>query len=571
MREGTGTPDTAETAQPARELQLLVAPDSWPRNFLENLRELFRPGEVLSSRGESPAEADFWPDVFVCSGLPWLRFLQSGMYHVLVILLIWAGSRFLALQPRAVSLTPITHAEVVYYTPAEYLPPIDTRPRHTASAKRADPEVSAQPIISVPREADNRKQTVVAPPKVKLREDVALPNVVSWREKTQVPIAPAPAVMASEISRLAPRVEQSVIAPPPDVRDKARDVKGPPMAVIAPPPSVDADARRRMGDLEIGRSAVIAPAPQLSLDAQRAGRNPAQLSAGAAQVIAPPPSVRGSQGPRSQRSMIALSLHPAVSAPVAPAAGNRRGSFATAPGGHAGASGGAGDANGKGSGSGAKGASSADLPAGLYVGKSAKAPSAASGGNAAGRTDRYEVNPKLLASARPPRVSSRMLKPEVDSKLADEERAVFGNRKFYSLSLNMPNLNSAGGSWVIRFAALQDAKPSDSGSAARAADANATGQDLSAPSATRKVDPAYPLELMRQNVGGTVILYAVIRSDGSVGKIRVLRGVDERLDRYASDAIAKWKFDPATKNGAPVDVEATFWIPFKPSRTGSGF
>src|SRR5580698_1371075 len=102
MREGTGTFDMAETAQPARELQLLVAPDSWPRNFLENLRELFRPGEVVSSRCESPAEADFWPDVFVRSGLPWLRFLQSGMYHVLVIVLIWAGSRFLALQPRAV-------------------------------------------------------------------------------------------------------------------------------------------------------------------------------------------------------------------------------------------------------------------------------------------------------------------------------------------------------------------------------------------------------------------------------------------------------------------------------------
>jgi hypothetical protein len=29
--------------------------------------------------------------------------------------------------------------------------------------------------------------------------------------------------------------------------------------------------------------------------------------------------------------------------------------------------------------------------------------------------------------------------------LSDEERAVFGDRKFYSLTLNMPNLNSAGG------------------------------------------------------------------------------------------------------------------------------
>jgi protein TonB len=76
---------------------------------------------------------------------------------------------------------------------------------------------------------------------------------------------------------------------------------------------------------------------------------------------------------------------------------------------------------------------------------------------------------------------------------------------------------------------------------------------------------------MRENVAGTVILYAVIHADGTVGSVRVLSGVDERLDRFAGEAIAKWKFDPATKNGAPVDVEATFHIPFRPSKVGSNF
>jgi protein TonB len=84
----------------------------------------------------------------------------------------------------------------------------------------------------------------------------------------------------------------------------------------------------------------------------------------------------------------------------------------------------------------------------------------------------------------------------------------------------------------------------------------------------RKVDPAYPLEIMRHHVGGTVILYAVIHADGTVGNVRVLRSVDERLDQFASEAIVKWQFQPATKNGAPVDVEATFWIPFRPARVG---
>jgi TonB family protein len=127
----------------------------------------------------------------------------------------------------------------------------------------------------------------------------------------------------------------------------------------------------------------------------------------------------------------------------------------------------------------------------------------------------------------------------------------------------MPNLNSAGGSWIIRFAELNR----ESGTRNAAVPA----QDLSQPVATKKVDPAYPTQLMRENVGGTVILYAVIHSDGHVSDVRVLRGVDERLDRYATEAITQWKFQPAMKNGSPVAVEATFQIPFYPSRVGTNF
>jgi TonB family protein len=152
------------------------------------------------------------------------------------------------------------------------------------------------------------------------------------------------------------------------------------------------------------------------------------------------------------------------------------------------------------------------------------------------------------------------------AKLSDAERTVFGNRKFYSVSLNMPNLNSAGGSWVIRFAELRR----DSVDPIHRDDSE-VAVDLSQPMATRKVDPAYPMQLMRENVAGTVILYAIIRADGSVDGVRVLQGADERLNRFASAAVAQWKFDPATKNGAPVDVEATFRIPFKPAKMGSNF
>jgi len=565
------------------ELHLLIPTEPWLRIFRQNLRDLFRrpePGPRITS-----APAAFWPDVFVERRLPWQRFAQSGVCHFLVLAVIVAASHFIALEPRATAHSTFTHADVIYYAASEYLPPLDTRAAMPSRAAKADPEYSAQPIISLPPEASNRSQTIVTPPHIQLQRDIALPNMVALIEKmpsnSRMPIGPAPVVPASETSRLAPQIERSVIAPPPDVRtDNTRasqkNPQAPQPAVIAPPPAVETAAIRRVGDLDIGRSSVIAPAPLLPLNEQRALRG-ANFAANpqSSQIIAPPPSMAASRGSSSERSLIALSLHPAVGAPPVPPEGNRRGAFASAPEGHRGASGAPGTSagNGKEKGS-SSGKKSGDLPSGLYVGKTSNTTSPVAGDPAPKTSSAYSVNPNLIANARPPRVSAHAMQPESESKLADEERAVFGSRKFYSLSLNMPNLNSAQGSWIIRFAALKpeaDSGPPSARAAAANDPAGASSSDLSAPAATRKVDPAYPLELMRQNVGGTVILYAIIHADGTVGSVRVLRGADERLNHYASDAIAKWKFQPATKNGAPVDVEATFWIPFRPARTNSNF
>ena len=95
--------------------------------------------------------------------------------------------------------------------------------------------------------------------------------------------------------------------------------------------------------------------------------------------------------------------------------------------------------------------------------------------------------------------------------------------------------------------------------------------ELVAPVATRTADPGYPLELMRQNVRGTVILSAVINADGSVGEVRVLNSIDDRLDEYASNALARWRFLPALKNGNPVALQAVVMIPFRPRPEKAGF
>src|ERR1700688_4036030 len=362
------------------EFRPLVTKESWASVFLQNLTGMFS-ADKSASLVDDCAPAAFWPDVFVNRRLPWMGFLRSGAYHVLALAMIWAGSRFLALQPR-VTVPPatFTHAKVIYYSPSEYLPPLDTRssnstsaqradPEYSAqpiisvppeaennsqtiatppSAHRADPEYSAQPIISVPPEAENHSQTIVTPPSVQLHNDVALPNVVALLEKSaensRMPIGPAPLVPASEITRITPQMERPVIAPPPEMEDKSRMVlSAPQAAVIAPPPTVEA-TNSRLGDFNVGHSSVIAPAPQLALEEQRAltSRTSDEFHRQAAQVIAPPPSV-GAAGPsRSGRGLIALNLHPAVGAPADPPAGNRRGRFGSTPESHRGGSGGPG-------------------------------------------------------------------------------------------------------------------------------------------------------------------------------------------------------------------------------------
>jgi TonB family protein len=578
------TPQKASPAQ-VREPRLLVELPSWRQVFFGNLRDLLHPPKLAPLRLTS-APAPFWPDVFVQRRVPWRRFVESVGYHVVAVGSLGLFAHWLVTQTQPLPPASFDRNQVITYQPTEYLPPLNTLRADSGKPRRADPVLARQPIISVPAEADNLRQTIVAAPKVKLKRDVDVPNIVAWREKPALPIAPVPLIPAASLSRLSPDVENSVVAPPPEARrlERRRDLPQVQTSVVAPPPDVGAASQpfsplltpqaaviapppnvqnvsTRSGDINIGRAAVIAPAPQLSLAAQHANRSmTGGTPVATPQVIPPPPSMGASRssGASAGRQMVALSLHPAVGAPADPPPGNRRGSFAADVDGKSGASGSPGSASkGAGVGTGNRGnTGNKDLPSGLYVGNTSKpATSAVAGDPSAGsKTIRDTVNPNLLASARPPRIAAQphALQAGDESKLSDAERQVFSGRKFYSLTLNMPNLNSGGGSWVIRFAELQK-------------DSNAQSS-LSAPAAVRKVDPAYPMQLMRENVAGTVIVYAVIHADGSVGNVRVLRSVDDRIDLFASQAVAQWRFDPATRNGTPVDVEATFRIPFHPAR-----
>ena len=64
-------------------------------------------------------------------------------------------------------------------------------------------------------------------------------------------------------------------------------------------------------------------------------------------------------------------------------------------------------------------------------------------------------------------------------------------------------------------------------------------------------------------VEGDVELEIVVRADGTVGNIRVIRGLGSGLDQRAVDAVRQWKFAPAKRFGTPVDVMVEVAVEFK--------
>ena len=73
----------------------------------------------------------------------------------------------------------------------------------------------------------------------------------------------------------------------------------------------------------------------------------------------------------------------------------------------------------------------------------------------------------------------------------------------------------------------------------------------------------YDLSAVDDRVEGKVQLSAVIHTDGYVYGITILHGVDARLDNSAVAALRKWEFEPARRDGVPVDVDVVIEIPFR--------
>ena len=85
---------------------------------------------------------------------------------------------------------------------------------------------------------------------------------------------------------------------------------------------------------------------------------------------------------------------------------------------------------------------------------------------------------------------------------------------------------------------------------------------MTAPRAIYAPSPEYTDKARKAKINGTVVLSLIVTSEGEARDVRVTKSLTVDLDIKAVEAVRKWKFKPATKDGQPVAVqisaEATF-------------
>ncbi len=88
------------------------------------------------------------------------------------------------------------------------------------------------------------------------------------------------------------------------------------------------------------------------------------------------------------------------------------------------------------------------------------------------------------------------------------------------------------------------------------------GGGVTAPTVLFRVDPIYSEEARKGLYEGAVVLEAIVRKDGSIEILRVIRGLGFGLDDNAIKALKLWKFRPGMRRGVPVDVALNIEINF---------
>lgn len=528
-------------------LDLGIDWESPREEFRTSARELFT-GPRPPKYSEVENTPGFRMD-WIRGRLPGRAFFAAALWHVaviwLLILPIWGFLPTITptLAPVQIELTLYDPTDLPRINlPADVPKPIKKQddPAKQPAQQGADAFHPRQTIISIPVRVTHPRQTLIrpdappAPPKIV----TPLPNIVQW----------------SDANLKRPHLELAPTASAPRLRHRAvADATAPDV------PSTD----KNLGPIDIAPSPATIARPKIVLDAMSksvAQRHAVHADAGPA----PDVGAATEEGDAGLRRLIALSATPAPPAPqVSVPDGNLAARISISPeGGKPGTPGAA--AHGvTASGENGGGASAAAGVASASGGTSGSSlPAAVSISGAPLRTGNGGIAPSgsragglILKPLTPYEPSGSTRKGPADVSKFDPSlppEKILSGKEIYTLHVNLPNLTSASGSWIMDFAELDE----EDGTPYRHKEL------VACPVPVAKADPKYPPELIKAHVKGEVVLYAIVRKDGSVDSIQIVRGLDPQLDHNAIEALQRWKFRPGTHAGAPADFESVIYVPF---------
>ncbi|HKF26135.1 MAG TPA: energy transducer TonB, partial [Candidatus Acidoferrum sp.] len=495
----SATADLGGAAEPQLDIDWRQFHQGLASNFVELFR-LVRPPKGLLS-------ASFFRDTSLERRIPRRAIFAAALWHVAFMVLpfpqIAGPKRNHAFDNAEVTWSGPIEDFPLISAPAHKLKPV---PRGVEDQPPAPDGADAfhprQRVFTDPSRPNHPRQTLIqpaAPPEApKLLPN--LPNMVQLAQSAQ-PLRPRLEISARFLKQLHPK-ERRVAADP----NSAPEVQ---MAL------------EHSGELPLETNSAGPERPKLQINAGSAPRAVRPRPEGAAE---PAPDVANQlASPNgSGQTLIALSPTPGPAAPVAPPAGNLAARMTMSPEGKKpGVPGG--PADGKPDSLGSNGTAGAVNSSGISItGGAPKAPSAVSG-LSAGKLSMPSSRPNYsrAEAAREEAPAVRSGPPDFAALAPDAKpEAIFARRRVYSLNVNMPNLNSATGSWILNFTEMRTAPSGPSSTA---------GGEVAEPSPLRKVDPKYPPSAAAENIEGEVILYAVIRRDGSVDSIQLVKGIDPQL------------------------------------------
>lgn len=148
----------------------------------------------------------------------------------------------------------------------------------------------------------------------------------------------------------------------------------------------------------------------------------------------------------------------------------------------------------------------------------------------------------------------------------DPPRRVYGVRRVFARGLGADG--GGDGSLVIKRGNTLDGvadtlTATDSDLRAAGSGAAPLSTVDQAPDPVHQVRPRYSPALLEHRVSGTVTARLLVRADGSVGTVEIVRDIGFDSGVVAAEALRQFRFRPALRQGEPVAVYITFNIRFE--------